>query len=736
MTTLSLDNHRLDLGLIDDSMELSSDHGHDAEDYIEIDQEIGVVDNADFMIDDEQTGQEHGDALESFDDDLMSDDDQQVPTGNEAMMTEDDNNFLDEELDDASSIDEDNLDVTEVHIVERNEASFHASPSGLASSETTPKREPTTIAKAVIEKLSEVNDDTEDESREPLTSVSHQSNFVNEEHLARAQIPTASPPSATRTVDETLSRPASPRSTAQVTKANSQGEEEGTDLFDQSESIHEADIGEASEQPNPEHYLSAEIMAEPIKVSWNGTEMYLFPPSDSTASETFLLQDTALAHKPLPELFRSCRDLLGDSIQEGHELLAFFETLDLTVSEDMIDPPNTTLVTLLELYVALIQKDEVADRWPFTIHLTTQWRYSHRLTYLYAALEQGKSLGEIQAEEEVLADLQTENVYATDPEEGHDDTGSDEYTGQESQESNVVPEAATVGDESQLQTEGLGSAVSHPEGDDDSAEKESADVVPLESGAPITTLDTADGSSRNIENTDDLGMAHDELELDPLSTLTDSHHATGSELLNGDDANVNPASDQAADDLDDLEDEAADRGDKFNYNDNNVGSEDLGALAYDPADELSAELLDDPEDTLNENVITAPNVENEPKSADSQEAHISSGDHPLASLAHTPLLKQYGGLIDEDELTFSEDEIDIPQDEEDLPSKQLEVKASLARSAPEQQPTTQKPINGSSNQNSTAALSPPTLPRKRSFREQDTTQKIEDGGDHKKIRPS
>jgi hypothetical protein len=70
-----------------------------------------------------------------------------------------------------------------------------------------------------------------------------------------------------------------------------------------------------------------------IIVDYEGAHISLFPPMQGDDADMFLLNDSSLADKTLVDLFRACRQVLGESIDDDLELEIYSEDLDLTISE-------------------------------------------------------------------------------------------------------------------------------------------------------------------------------------------------------------------------------------------------------------------------------------------------------------------------------------------------------------------------------------------------------------------
>lgn len=171
-------------------------------------------------------------------------------------------------------------------------------------------------------------------------------------------------------------------------------------------------------------------------VDYEGAHISLFPPMEEDEADTFLLGDISLADKTLVDLFRACRQVLGDSVNEDLELEIYCEDLDLTISEVRTNPSSvqkdcanmkenstecltTCFSQLVDVYVTLSQQDGIDHPEPFSIILAKKPRWTSRLSTLYLAAAESKGLSAVQADQ-YLED------YA-EADDDYEDNGLDEY---------------------------------------------------------------------------------------------------------------------------------------------------------------------------------------------------------------------------------------------------------------------------------------------------------------------
>ncbi|KAI4259039.1 MAG: hypothetical protein LQ352_000936 [Teloschistes flavicans] len=100
-----------------------------------------------------------------------------------------------------------------------------------------------------------------------------------------------------------------------------------------------------------------------VVVVYEGSEMFLFPPveHEQDLSQTYFLSDEALAVGPLYNLFRECRNVLGESISDKVELQITIEVLGLTICESTVDESSTSLLDILDVFLQLHSHDGIED---------------------------------------------------------------------------------------------------------------------------------------------------------------------------------------------------------------------------------------------------------------------------------------------------------------------------------------------------------------------------------------
>ncbi|KAL8779954.1 MAG: hypothetical protein Q9194_001173 [Teloschistes cf. exilis] len=138
-----------------------------------------------------------------------------------------------------------------------------------------------------------------------------------------------------------------------------------------------------------------------VVVVYEGSEMFLFPPAEheQDLSQTYFLSDEALAAEPLYNLFRECRNVLGESISDKEELQITIEVLGLSICESTVDGSSTTLLDILDVFLQLHAHDGIEDPPHMGMILSTSTRFSDRLRFLLDFVADGKGMSHLRREE-------------------------------------------------------------------------------------------------------------------------------------------------------------------------------------------------------------------------------------------------------------------------------------------------------------------------------------------------
>lgn len=88
-----------------------------------------------------------------------------------------------------------------------------------------------------------------------------------------------------------------------------------------------------------------------VKVLYQDNEISLFPPMEDDPTETYFIEDPALAHEPIGQLFHACRLVLDEHITEQEELVLDIDSLNLHLSEVSISLSAQTADTFANVRI-------------------------------------------------------------------------------------------------------------------------------------------------------------------------------------------------------------------------------------------------------------------------------------------------------------------------------------------------------------------------------------------------
>lgn len=148
------------------------------------------------------------------------------------------------------------------------------------------------------------------------------------------------------------------------------------------------------------HEIAAEVAPSPslsheVRVLYDGNDMSLFPPKDPQDTRTYLLQDSALIHAAVAELFPACRTLLGSSIAEKDELLLEIPDLGLRIYERCSRQPASSLSDVVDVYLALSYNDSSEEPGPLYLHLEVVPDFQSKLDSLHELASDGKGFSSL-----------------------------------------------------------------------------------------------------------------------------------------------------------------------------------------------------------------------------------------------------------------------------------------------------------------------------------------------------
>ena len=183
---------------------------------------------------------------------------------------------------------------------------------------------------------------------------------------------------------------------------------------------------------------AGQARAQDVIVVYRSVEYALFSTSELDDPDSFFLSDTSIAEKPLSELFKAIRLVIQEELTDEDELCIAVEDLGIETDEVSCTkyiPSNSTLscmqqastvlydVTLAQivnLRESLLRNDGVEISRPLCLLLGTKTHFSKRIEKLTAGAAEGKGLSQYvnwDEQSESIDDLEkaNENEIAVEP---------------------------------------------------------------------------------------------------------------------------------------------------------------------------------------------------------------------------------------------------------------------------------------------------------------------------------
>ena len=192
--------------------------------------------------------------------------------------------------------------------------------------------------------------------------------------------------------------------------------EQNEPAFESAEDSEEkADTAPADEDVDYESSQESaeEVNLRNVKVLYQDSEISLFPPMEDDPTETYFIEELALAHEPIGKLFHACRSVLDEHITEQEELVIDIESLNLhlsevscsheffiscislTISQNASHISSITLSQITKVYRDLALNDGVNDPEPLYLTLSTRESFESAYHNLLQFVEDGKGLSSI-----------------------------------------------------------------------------------------------------------------------------------------------------------------------------------------------------------------------------------------------------------------------------------------------------------------------------------------------------
>lgn len=133
-----------------------------------------------------------------------------------------------------------------------------------------------------------------------------------------------------------------------------------------------------------------EILAHPVTVNYEGSELWLFKQHDYEESGDFLLEDESMASTQICNLFNACRTSLGPNITDDIEIGLRFDHLhNMELYQDSTPCAVLTLEELVSLYLQLHAHDGTTEPESFYVTLLFRPRVLSMFNELKKAVAEG-----------------------------------------------------------------------------------------------------------------------------------------------------------------------------------------------------------------------------------------------------------------------------------------------------------------------------------------------------------
>ncbi|RFU31040.1 hypothetical protein B7463_g5335, partial [Scytalidium lignicola] len=155
----------------------------------------------------------------------------------------------------------------------------------------------------------------------------------------------------------------------------------------------EGDNGENNNQVE----VGKEVSPVPnIRVVYQATEYALFSTLDNDDPDSYFLSDVLIMQKPLSTFFSSIREIIQEDLSDEDELCLAVEILGLETDERSASLlEDVTLGQIVDLYQKLLQNDGVGADHPLSIMLGIRPNFVTRLGNLAAKAAEGHGLSEV-----------------------------------------------------------------------------------------------------------------------------------------------------------------------------------------------------------------------------------------------------------------------------------------------------------------------------------------------------
>ncbi|KAH9222831.1 hypothetical protein DL95DRAFT_454319 [Leptodontidium sp. 2 PMI_412] len=131
-----------------------------------------------------------------------------------------------------------------------------------------------------------------------------------------------------------------------------------------------------------------------VVVVYREVEYALFSTSEHDDPDLYFLSDMSIVEKPLSEFFRAIREVIREDLVDEDELCIVVDSLGLQAEEGSSIVENVPLLQVLNLHTKLSENDGPESTGGCHIVLKTRTSFSRRLSNLVAGAAEGKGLSE------------------------------------------------------------------------------------------------------------------------------------------------------------------------------------------------------------------------------------------------------------------------------------------------------------------------------------------------------
>jgi hypothetical protein len=403
--------------MMDDSMEISSEHGHRDEDIdIDIDLTAGHVDE-DYVLEDAVS---YATFVDNFHFQPYS-----VAGNDDLMVDEEDESYRMNEIDtdlvanvgsqsmanETSTTSFTATDVPTSYLDEREDPDHFEDALTKEPEVTGEQKNATSAATTEVDVQNiEVPASHEDESylNKVNTTETEVSPADDANKESRPATPSDHSPRAT-----SIEHPKSPSDSLPQSANDSPNHPASKNNLDTSTSDEHGEVLYESQDPHPTDGSNAVPVIPEILVFYQNTEYALFSTSESDDPDSFFLSDLSIIDAPVANFLKAIRDVIHEDLADEDELCLSMGDLGIEVAEVSCLPPfvlkpqltlsgqtstsiqEITLKQILNLYERLLRNDGIESTRPFCIQFGIRPNFSKRLANLAAGAAEGKGLSEL-----------------------------------------------------------------------------------------------------------------------------------------------------------------------------------------------------------------------------------------------------------------------------------------------------------------------------------------------------